>query len=230
MSAEDLPQELAAFDTTSQPRLKLTPRVPQLPRPARSPVPRLSDSTDSTLEQGNIPEWMKVDSLGQAYRAAVRQVYDQPCYVLRNLGKQVEHRSNRPAVGRSRIYSQLRKALPPMIEHLIPPSAWARWYLRLAKEKGWNGGKPPSITQVFAPSTLRKWRSWFFRTHDVKQARIAPTKEHIEQELRIREVDRLNRGHTPEAALCTLPAWYQKIRRQEMAMGYDDPNDFYPEA
>lgn len=235
------PQSLDDIDTTASHRPEWEPRVPQLPIPPRAPLPRLH-LAESTLEDGYLgyedgklvrkgprtPEWMKAMSLVSGYRAGVKKVYGQAkaFYVPRRQGLE----AHLPAITKSKLYPRLLKAVDALIEHHVPPRTWAEWYLALAKEKGWNNGKPPSIGQVFAPATIKKWRGWFEDTHSgQREALVRPEQVHIEQHLRIREIHDLNRGLSPEAALSSMPAWYRKMRRQELQLGYEDPNVFYPQ-
>ena len=94
-------------------------------------------------------EW--ADRLAQAYRGAAEALTGKRCWVF-----------TRGDITRSKHYARLVAAARALIEHEIPPAAWAsfsfdvwRDYTRSDKKK------PPPVTWVFAEGRIHKNRGWF---------------------------------------------------------------------
>lgn len=215
---EDTPDSevIDRLDAMAPEAKTLQPRVPQLKVPIRDKVPRMPLHPMSV--EGRMPDATRADVIATAYRAAVRHHFGIESKTLR-FGD----------ITRSKYYPMLIKAADVCIDHGISPGAWAEWYMEKEQKRGVK--RPPFITVVFSPKVLTKWRGWFRRAYDgPKGWKPLFKRVHLEQECRIKEVRRLNRGFTPESALHSLPEWYGKLREDEIAAGHSDPNDLYPKA
>ncbi len=204
---------------------RLQPRQNLLKIPERSRLPR---TVNPAMEiQGDMPAKQQVQLIVAAYRSAVYKVHgvESKSFIYGDITK-------------SKHFPRLKKIAATLDKFAVPPGPWAEWYLLklqewASKDRGgpsrW-GSKTPPWTVVFSMKAIEKRSGWFSKEFDRPIGWTAqPTKAHLEQELRIREIQRLNRGFSGENALTGLPDWYASLRRSEIKAGYTDPNEFYPQ-
>jgi hypothetical protein len=111
--------------------------------PAAVPPPPLldADAEDRTL----------VEELLTAYRHAVGFRTGKPCHVLR-----------RGDVQRSRYYKTLVRAARLMVEHELPPAAWALFMCDVHRDYTKNArGDRPALPWVYSTKRIAQWRGWF---------------------------------------------------------------------
>jgi hypothetical protein len=158
-----------------------------------------------------------VGHLARAYRSAVQAAFGKPSYVL-----------SRGTLEKSRFFDMLRESADFLVEHEIPPDAWAMWVVSRSKARGQD--RPPPINLVFALGLLRKQHGWFWREYQDAGFHVKIAKVNMEQLFRRQEATRTWRGLSPRASRRAMPGWYVQMREEEERMGYADPLSLYPRA
>jgi hypothetical protein len=152
--------------------------------------------------------------LAAAYRSAVLSIYGARDFTM-----------TRGDIEKSRYFPMLVEAAAFLIEHEIPPSSWAEWWVSKVHEQG--RPKPP-LAVVFAPGLLKKRHGWFSHEAGSRGYSVKIARPYMEQMHRRQEAQNLQRGMTPEGALMSSPVWYAEMREEERKMGHADPIDLYP--
>lgn len=150
---EELGEGLAGPRTRPAPMLA-TPRtgVPRYPgidvvAPAQVPDPPLLDPESPSLDHVTI--------LAAAYRGAVESRFGGRCYVLRGDLRGTKH------------WAAFVGAAEALIEHNIPPAAWAAFSCDVWKKFSARGPRPtrgkgwPPVAWVFSAKRIEERRGWF---------------------------------------------------------------------
>lgn len=197
------------------------PLTPETASAMHADDPGTVSTRPDVVRPGDSPEF-RLRFLVREYNRACRLVYgeDGKCFLPAKLPE------------RSNLGAKLLQCAAALEEHDVPPSLWAEWALRRAREQQEAAGKPvrkPYVLAVFAASYVVKCRGWFRRTSPQQASRRSlATREHQEQVYRKREAMRLARG---VSHLWGFPEWYCVLREQEVAALPEaaDPRYFFPD-
>lgn len=217
-AAEETPAALddlfASFDKAQDSGGRAKPVPTQTPvLPPLDPLPTTVFAPSIMVAGFSKPYYAM--SLVSAYRQGVQANYDGSSFAYRTV-KDIE---------KLPVFPALVSAAEFLVEHEIPPRAWAEWMIGKLKKRH---SKPPPIKMVFNLSLLTKWRGWFWREYDYQSSVCKPAKHHFEQLYRRREAVDLARGLPLKLILWTKPKWYADMRSEEIKMGYADPLALYP--
>ena len=192
---------------------KLVPLPPRsAPLPPLDPLPQEPNGSPPLAR--NMGDIYYAAHLAAAYRSAAESIYGVRDFTM-----------TKGEIKKSRYFPMLVEAAAFLVEHEIPPSSWAEWFITRSHEQGRS--KPP-LALVFNPGLLKKRHGWFSHEAGSRGYSVKITRPYMEQMHRLREARNLQRGMPPAGARMSSPVWYDKMREEEIAMGYADPIDLYP--
>lgn len=203
-------------------KVPMKPLVPpdpdkELVLPPLDPIPTRIDGSPP-MAPGHPPTYY-VSVMVAAYRQAVQSVYGFASKAFIKKGQ----------IEKSKHFSKLADCAEVLVEHEIPPRAWAEWVLAKFKSRGMRF--PLKVTSVFSDRFAAKRHGWFWKEYDRGGIVLDKVDRlYSEQLYRRQEAVNLWRGMTVRGVMRSFPPWYFKMREEERAAGHEDSLDFYPRA